>query len=80
MNFETIALCTICVLVGYSIGVHSKSKRITLKTKALINLANEVKSKNNQMVNNMANIYAMTKVDHSKFTEIDEQLMAMWMD
>lgn len=80
MNFGTIALGAICILVGYSIGVHSKSKRIARKTNALINLANEVKNKNNQLVNNMASIYAMSKVDHSKFTEIDEQLMAMWMD
>ena len=43
-------------------------------------LANNIKERNNKLVNNLAQVYEMSDADKSKFSETDELLMEMWMD
>ena len=67
--------------IGLSTGYHIQTKQLDEKAKNIDKLLEELKTKNNKMVQNIAWVYEQNpEVDHSQFSEFDEILMNMWID
>jgi hypothetical protein len=77
---KNIVIGSIIFFFGVNYGLSVHTKKIDAKIGHLIYLADVIKNKNNKMVQNMADIYAMSDHDESKITDVDEMLISMWMD
>lgn len=78
--FITIGVGFILFVAGYGYGKRSKAKEIENRINVLVSLEDQIKERNNEMVNNIARIYNMVGTDDGEFTEIDALLFDMWMD
>lgn len=75
-----IILGSCIFLAGVFVGNKIKTAKINAKIQHLHNLADEIKEKNNKMVDNLSFVCWMNHQDSSKFTEDDEMLLNMWID
>ena len=67
--------------LGILVGNKIHTKKINEKILYLHILADRVKENNNKFVKNLGDVYTnMDDHDASKFTEVDEMLMEMWID
>ena len=72
--------CAASLIAGICVGLKHQDKEITDKIIYLHYLMNELKEKNNKLVNNIATVYTMSDADKSKLSDTDIMLMDMWMD
>lgn len=77
---RNIIAAFVILIIGYNFGRRSRSKELNDKILYMRALANDIKAKNNKMVDNFAHVYSMTDHDPSKFTEVDDMLYSMWID
>lgn len=68
------------VILGVVIGKNIHTKRIDEKINYLHHLADEIKDKNNTMVDNLSKVYQLNNPNTDEFTEFDAMLIDMWID
>ena len=66
--------------MGFKRGLKTQTREIEQKTAYMLYVMNEIKQKNNKMVDNLSKIYAMQPHDEGEFTEADAELFDMWID
>ena len=72
--------CAASLIGGIVAGKNIRDNHAKNQIAYMQYLANNIKERNNQMVNNIAQMYEMSDADKSKFSKTDELLMEMWMD
>ena len=77
---RTIIVATCSLIIGYIAGYHIHTKSINNKIRYMRSVSEEIKLRNNTMVENLSKVYQMSSNDSSEFTEVDEMLLSMWID
>lgn len=85
MNKITIITCYIAgcfasFICGTAIAYKIRNKNIENKIVYMSYLSEEIKNRNNKMVNNIAYMYEHSNADKSKLSATDIMLMDMWID
>lgn len=76
-----IIVGSLILVIGVNFGYRYRNKVLDTKIEYLHSLADEIREKNNTMVDNLSKLYQMSgDHDASEFTEMDAMLMEMWID
>lgn len=78
---KSFIIGVIIFAIGIKVGKSIRTRQINMKIEYLENLANEVKIRNNRMVETLSTICeASGRYTPGTLTDLDERLFNMWID
>ena len=65
---------------GFKLGRHAMTKAMRYKKQELLQLIDEAKQKNNDMLSNFSKVAHIASNTEGQWTDVDDFIMPMWME